>query len=246
MIETDYQIAIPSYKRHLQIKSKTLALLEKHNISTSKITIFVANKEEYDLYNYILNYEYNIVIGVEGMKNIRNFISDYYPYGENIMNLDDDLEDFCSIYDKLFDFDQWIRNGFELLHINQCSLFGIYPVPNKFFMKPLMRTDLRYIIGSCWGNINHKIKVSLDDKEDVERSILYYLRDGLILRFEDISVKTKYYTAKGGMQETRTKDRIEQSAKYLVNKYPLLCSLKMSKKHKTHELKLKDKRDKIE
>ena len=48
------------------------------------------------------------------------------------------------------------------------------------------------------------------------------------------------------MQETRTKLRIEQSSKYLVEKYPQLCSLKMSKKHKTFEVKLKDKIDKIE
>ena len=242
MIETDYVIAIPSYKRHKSIKSKTLALLEKHNICKSKITIFVANKNEYDLYNSLLQCQYNLVIGLEGMRNIRNFIVDYYPYGQNIMNLDDDLEDFVSIYDKIFNFDEWIRNGFELLNLNNANLFGIYPVNNKFFMSPTLRTDLRYIIGSCWGCINHKIKVTLDDKEDFQRSILYYLRDGIILRFEDLSCKSKYYKNDGGMQETRTKIRIEESAKYLYKKYPLLCSLKMSKKYGTHELKLKDKR----
>jgi len=245
MIFTDYKIAIPSYKRHKTIKTKTLKLLLKHNIPKSKITIFVANQEEYDLYNKELECQYKLVIGEIGMKNIRNFIADYYDFGENIMNMDDDLEEFVSI-NYCFNLDEWIRNSFELLELHDSNLFGLYPVNNKFFMKPLLRTDLRYIIGSCWGCRNMRVKVSLDDKEDVERSILYYLRDGIILRFDDISVKSKYYKEKGGMQITRTKLRIEQSAKYLVDKYPNLCSLKMSKKHKTHELKLKDKRDKID
>ena len=245
MIDTNYKIAIPSYKRSLTIKKKTLALLSKHLIPKSKITIFVANQEEYDLYNIELECQYNIVIGKVGMKNIRNFIVDYYDYGENIMNMDDDLEEFVSI-NYCFNLDEWIRNAFELLELHDSNIFGIYPVNNKFFMKPLLRTDLRYIIGSCWGCRNMRVKVSLDDKEDFERSILYYLRDGIILRFDDISVKSKYYKEKGGMQETRTKERIEKSAKYLVEKYPNLCSIKMSKKHKTFEVKLKDKRDKIE
>ena len=245
MIETDYKIAIPSYKRHLTIKKKTLALLLKHNIDKSKITIFVANEKEYDLYNKELECQYAIIIGQTGMKNIRNFIADYYQFGENIMNFDDDLEEFVSL-NYCFNLDQWIRNSFELLELHNANLFGIYPVNNKFFMKPLLRTDLRYIIGSCWGCRNMRVKVSLEDKEDVERSILYFLRDGIILRFDDISVKSKYYKEKGGMQETRTKLRIEQSAKYLVEKYPNLCSIKLSKKHGTFEVKLKNKIDKIE
>ena len=245
MIETDYKIAIPSYKRHKTIKTKTLALLLKHNIPKSKITIFVGNKEEYDLYNIELECQYNIVIGKVGMMHIRNFIADYYDFGTNILNLDDDLEQFVSLY-HCFNLDEWIRNAFELLELHDANLFGIYPVNNKFFMSPTLRTDLRYIIGSCWGVKNMRVKVTIDDKEDVERSIKYYLRDGIILRFEDLSVKSKYYKEPGGMQITRTKLRIEQSAKYLVEKYPNLCSLKMSKKHKTFEVKLKDKIDKIE
>ena len=245
MIETDYVIAIPSYKRYKTIKTKTLALLLKHNIPKSKITIFVGNKEEYDLYNIELECQYNIVIGKVGMMHIRNFIADYYDFGTNILNLDDDLEQFVSLY-HCFNLDEWIRNAFELLELHDANLFGIYPVNNKFFMSPTLRTDLRYIIGSCWGVKNMRVKVTIDDKEDVERSIKYYLRDGIILRFEDLSVKSKYYKEPGGMQITRTKLRIEQSAKYLVEKYPNLCSLKMSKKHKTFEVKLKDKIDKIE
>ena len=76
----DYIIAIPSYKRSDIIQTHTLAVLNKHNINPSHITIFVANQEESDIYTKAIPSSlYNtIVIGVLGLKNQRNFISDYY------------------------------------------------------------------------------------------------------------------------------------------------------------------------
>ena len=60
----DYKIVIPSHKRSNVIKSKTLAFLEKHNISKEKIYIFVA-EDEIDTYKKNLP-SYNIVKGKKG------------------------------------------------------------------------------------------------------------------------------------------------------------------------------------
>jgi hypothetical protein len=57
-----YRIAIPSYNRLEQLGQKTLKTLEFHNIDKSIIDIFVANKEQYDLYKNKYP-EYNIIIG---------------------------------------------------------------------------------------------------------------------------------------------------------------------------------------
>jgi hypothetical protein len=46
----DYVIAIPSYKRHKTIQEKTLKVLQDYQIEKSIIHIFVANQEEYELY----------------------------------------------------------------------------------------------------------------------------------------------------------------------------------------------------
>ena len=46
-----YVIAIPSYQRSELIIKKTLSTLFKHNINPSLITIFLANKEEYNTYS---------------------------------------------------------------------------------------------------------------------------------------------------------------------------------------------------
>ena len=70
----DYIIAIPSYKRPETIKTKTLSLLNAHNIPKDKITIFVANEDEYNEYQESLNNEYKIVVGVPTIGEQRNFI----------------------------------------------------------------------------------------------------------------------------------------------------------------------------
>jgi len=45
----EYDIAIPSYKRPETLNNKTLTLLKYANIPSSKITVFVADKSEYDI-----------------------------------------------------------------------------------------------------------------------------------------------------------------------------------------------------
>jgi hypothetical protein len=68
-------------------------------------------------------------------------------------------------------------------------------------------TELNYIVGCCFGVINRK-KKSLNltispkyngNKEDVERSILYFIEDGKVIRFNKVSFDTKYYNNTGGL-----------------------------------------------
>ena len=46
----NYIVVIPSYNRSETLKKKTLATLLNHKIETKKIYIFVANKEEENVY----------------------------------------------------------------------------------------------------------------------------------------------------------------------------------------------------
>ena len=253
----DYVIAIPSYKREDTLKNKTLRVLKEQNIPKNKIFIFVGNQDEYQKYKAKLpNYYNQIIIGQVGMGAIRNFITDYFPEGQQIFNMDDDINGFVELtkeknkvtkskfQSKNFrgnDLDKFIKKGFSECKKNNLSLFGIYPASNPFFMKKRITYDLRYIIGSCWGSVNNKsIKVSMDDKEDFERTLKYYMKDGGVIRFENVTVISGYYTEKGGMQETRTKERVLKSAEKLVKQYPNLCKLYLGKKSGYAEVKLKD------
>lgn len=248
----DYVIAIPSYKRQITLKNKTLKFLEEQNIQKKKIFIFVGNKNEEIEYTKILpEYKKQIIVGEVGMSNIRNFISNYFKEGQKIFNIDDDITSFEKLVEidgkkKLQrfignDLDNFIKKGFSECLKTNLTLFGIYPASNPFFMKDRITYDLRYIIGSCWGSINsRKIKVSMHDKEDFERTLKYYIKDGGVIRFENTTVMSGYYKEKGGMQETRTKQRVLESAEKLVEMYPKLCKLYLGKKSGYAEVKLKD------
>jgi hypothetical protein len=250
----DFEIAIPSYKRPETLRDKTLATLTHYKIPTKCITVFVANKEQETIYKDTLKPgTYNkIIIGVKGMGNIRNFITEYYPIGTKIVNIDDDIKGFLE-YDEtaprkekpLRSLINVIKTGFDACIKNKTKLWGCYPVANGFFMKPKISTELRYIIGSFWGCINpgiKEVKITLDDKEDYQRSILYYKKYGSVIRLNMISPISSYYKEPGGMQEERTKQRVEESARWIVKTYPEFAVLNPSKKSGYMEVKLKDMR----
>ena len=72
----DYTIVIPSYKRAELCRDKTLAVLHRYKIPKEQIVVVVANKEEKETYEEILDpktYK-EILVGVPGLANVRNWI----------------------------------------------------------------------------------------------------------------------------------------------------------------------------
>lgn len=251
-----YEIAIPSYKRHKTLKEKTLQVLTKYKIAPEKVTIFVANQEEFENYKKELSdtpYS-KIVIGEIGMGAIRRFIQKYYPENTYVMNFDDDLSEVLQkIDDKRMlpveDLEkQVILRGFQECEKHKAYLFGVYAASNPMFMKHRVAVGLYYCIGSCWGIITRHDKnltVTLDDKEDFQRTLQHYVKDGKVVRLDDITVKSKYYTEDGGMQVTRTTERILSSAEQLVNEFPGLCTMYIRETTGHAELRLRDTRKHI-
>ena len=239
-----FVVAIPTYNRYKILRDNTLKLLKQYNFNNKELVyLFVANKEEEEKYKEVIDEnDYNkIIIGELGMKNIRNFICNYFDLDTNIFFMDDDLKDIMVGYKdnnlEFTNFDQIIYNGFKECKQQNFNLFGFYPVYNKYFMKNKITYDLRYIIGSCYGLINKKILVNTDDKEDVERTLQYYVRDGGVIRYNYISFKTNYYTNKGGMQKERTIKTIREGAEYIIQEYPELAEI-VEKKNGRYEIKL--------
>ena len=239
-----FVVAIPTYNRYKILRDNTLKLLKQYNFNNKELVyLFVANKEEEAKYKEVIDEnDYNkIIIGDIGMKNIRNFICNYFDLDTNIFFMDDDLKDIMLGYKdnnlEFTNFEQIIYNGFKECKQQKLNLFGFYPVYNKYFMKNKITYDLRYIIGSCYGLINKKILVNTDDKEDVERTLQYYVRDGGVIRYNYISFKTNYYTNKGGMQKERTIKTIREGAEYIIQEYPELAEI-VEKKNGRYEIKL--------
>ena len=247
-------VAIPSYKRAATLRDKTLKVLAEYRIPPAKIYVFVANKAEYDDYKATLaagSYGH-LIIGREGMKEARNAITAHFKVGAPIFNMDDDIMGFLEYTPRgkrherrLPSLKAAIDRGFATLKKTGHSMFGFYPVANGYFMKPGYTTDLRYIIGSAWGIINPglgALRITIDDKEDYLRSVIMYLHDGGVVRFNDIAPETKYYKEPGGMQEERSMNRISASAKAMVAAFPDLVTINLTKKSGIPEVRLRDRR----
>lgn len=249
----DWIIAIPSYRRADTLRDKTLTVLQHYKIPRNRIHVFVANKEEEATYKKSLEPKTygHIHIAEPGMAAVRNYITSYFPVGQQIFNMDDDIRGFIEFAEgakrnerPLKDLASAITAGFREAHKTGFRLFGFYPVANGYFMKDGHTTDLKYIIGSVWGIINpgRILTVTIDDKEDYLRSIIMYLLDGGVIRYNNIAPQSAYYKEPGGMQETRTLQRITNSARAMTEAFPDLTTINLTKKSGMPEIRLRDKR----
>jgi hypothetical protein len=230
-----YLVAIPTYKRHDILQQKTLAMLLKGNVKPKDIFIFVADHEEANTYKKTLAKEtyHKIVVGRPGITPQRQFISEYFPKNKQIVSLDDDVEGLYKLHGNgglkpIENVHEFFTQAFEQCTIHKRYLWGIYPVLNAFYMKPTVTTDLKFILGTCYGYINRpkdqSLKPSLPEKEDFELSILYYLKDGGVLRINNVSIKTKFHNRKGGLgalSQQRINDN-NLAALELKRRYPHL------------------------
>lgn len=243
---SNYVVAIPTYNRQDVLADKSLKTLIEGGVNKNKIYLFVANKEQYKLYeNAIPKNMYNkIVIGKIGIANQRKFISKYFPEGQYIISMDDDVEEVLMLKGeklvKLKNLDNFFKEAYQLLKKERLFIWGVYPVKNPFFMYNTVTTDLRFIIGVLFGYINRhnkKLEPSIrsETKEDYEQTILYYKMDGGVMRFNNITPKTKF-NAPGGLGTDRY-ERNKNAAIYLKEKYPDIVN-RFERKNGMPEIKL--------
>lgn len=240
---SDYVVCIPSYKRSKVCNEKTLKTLHKMKIDPKKVNVYVANKEDYDLYEETLNKQYynKLIIGKKGLVQQRDYIMHNTPEGKHIVFLDDDIESIdlsLSPQFKKHNLDYFIKFAFDECKKNKSYIWGVYAVFNPFFRKGRkeMTTDLNYIVGAFYGIINRpnlkRIQLTVTkengQKEDVERTIKYFIEDGIVVRFNKIGFTTKYYGKEGGLGrfEERIKPMMEAS-KRLEKLYPEYGNIKV-------------------
>ena len=240
-----YVIAIPTYNRQDVVFKKTISTLLNGGVSKSKIYIFVANKEQEALYREVPKSAYHkIVVGEKGIANQRKFIANYFPKGQYVISLDDDVEEFQILKStknrttqknhtrrnktndklvKMTNVHQFFMDAYKTMKREGLYIWGVYPVRNAFFMYPKYTTDLRFIIGVTFGFISRhdstlEPSIKSETKEDYEQTILYYKKDGGVIRFNNVVPKTKF-NAPGGLGTDRF-ERNKHAAEYLVKTYP--------------------------
>jgi hypothetical protein len=217
------------------LPKKTLATLEKYNIPRDKIFIFVVQEE---LEEYRASCPgYNVIVGRLGLVSQREFIEQYFPLDSQILFMDDDIEDVFEVKDPktrspLPSLSDFIDTGFKTMTESGGTLWGVYPVNNCMyaFKNKKMTTKLNYIVGAFYGQKNTRdiYLTHGDSVEDRERTILRFNRDGCVVRFNHIGLKTKYFAKGGLMSDTRQKEH-QISSEALVAKWPSMLRLKVRK-----------------
>jgi len=237
-----FRVAIPSFKRVDILKEKTLKLLEKYNIDFNIIDLFLENENQFDIYYEALEcnlkyHDINIIItDTEGIGAKRNFIRNYYREytdQENILCIDDDIEKIFIMDKEIQDLKSFINKSFIITREKGLNIWGVSAYHNPFFMKDNITTNLKYICGAFFGLVIDRkkeiLQTGFNHYEDFEFTILHFIRDNGVVRFNNIAIKTKYFGEGGinesyGGRENRKKDMKEAGFRFL-DKYKKYCRL---------------------
>jgi hypothetical protein len=213
MKSNPYVICIPSYQRAHICNEKTLKTLHHENINPKLIYVYVV-KEEYELYKKTLDpsYYHQLIIGKKGLVQQRDFIMNQWENGKQIVFFDDDILKIDLSLSSLFkhhSLDYFLQYAFQKCHSNHAFIWGVYAVYNPYFRKGReeMSSCLNYIVGAFYGIINRprlkSIQLSITkengQKEDVERTLKYFIHDDIVLRFNRVGFLSIYYGKEGGL-----------------------------------------------
>lgn len=246
----NFIIAIVSHNRAKKLKEKTLKILNDANIEN--IYLFVSDEEQKKKYiNEIPenNFKEIVITKTNTLIEKKTFIYKYFHKDLNIIICEDDINKFV-IKDgnktkQYNDLKKLFNDGFELCKKNNTKIFGIYPVSNGMFMKDNITTDFKFILNVCYGYISDPedetlITKDAPHKEDYERSILYYKKFKKVIRINNISIQTCYFSAGGfSLEKTERQNKMEESAQILLNKYPEYIKNIFYRKDGTPEIKFK-------
>lgn len=262
-----WRIVIPSAGRPDVIGRRSLAYLDRCGIDPDRVTIYVPSVQARTEYAFTLPARWRrridviphdptlmdlSLIGVrpQNIGIVRNAIVDRSAVGDLVVSMDDDLGGIRrktgeQTSEEITDLEPFITGSFGAMRDVGSALWGVYPAPNPYFMKDRVRTDLVHIPagfhgfevrGEPWQH------VTLDSKEEFERSIRYYLATGRSCRFDYVCMDTHGYAGKGGLQMSRTWASAHRGCEWLVETFPDLCTLNTSKKSGWTEVRLKDRR----
>lgn len=240
-----YKIIIPSYQRAEILKTHTLACLARTD-AKKEIFVFVADRAEAKTYRAALPKNIEVVVGRRGIPNQRNFIQRFFPEGEHLVFIDDDIKKLVGLTragkrvkaTKLHDF---LEAAFVATEIRGMRMFGINSTDSNLEMKHKVSVGRIYLVGNFYGLINmhdlfvdegQRIKTRLDfkaGKESHERALLMYERFGGVCKFRSYGVDSKYWGVPGGHQVSRTAEGEKEATEYLHAKYPDVTAIRKYK-----------------
>lgn len=183
------KIVIPSLGRYDNVK--TLSQLRKLECD---IYLFVV-EEEYLFYEKNYSNYCKIIIGKHGLKEQRNFITNYFDEGEILVCMDDDID---QIYQDL---SIELPKAIEYLSQSNLGLMTFNPTNMYMARTTGYKEGCYFGIGTFHILKNHRdFQLKYNQGDDFERSILYLKIYGKNIRNFNIYFKSKYTKNKGGFQ----------------------------------------------
>merc|ERR1712112_309037 len=245
---------------------KTLRMLESQLIATERVNLFVNSEQEKVDYRKALAVSerwknVNIIVGVDGILEQRNFIVNYYPEGKYIISIDDDVE--CVYVKNVYNpkaLDILPAGGIESIIFDAMARMSRYPKAHIWGLHSTAQKNFRNMrvdgISTRNGEINgffygfrNRHNANLLPRfsnaiEDAERSVRYFARDGIVLRYRMYCCETRCFDNGAGLQHTfgqvnvfdslkesndRRKEEEKVAAKQLHVAFPNLVSLPKEK-----------------
>lgn len=240
-----YRIAIPSHRRAGILKEKTLSFLGRASLGDAEVKVFCSDEQDVSDYAGI---DAELVLAKSAnVAEKFNFIHRYYPKGERVFVMEDDVELIAGVGNKkatLTDLETLVALGFE--NIGRGGLFGVAPHDNSFFFSGRVKDGLMLVVAHAFGFVSTndpRLEVSQICKSDYERTCLYFEKYGRVVRVDTVGVRTKSYTQSGGMQSDMgtdgRRDCEAAACAYLCKRFPYLLSLNKKKKSIFEELRFR-------
>jgi len=200
---------------------KTLGFLKRHSILPERVALWCADEEEKEHYVAALSTDpywaaTEIHIGVPGIMHQRNHIAHMLPQGAYVVSLDDDVAEVMWKQNPgrtaltpigPNSFEQLIFHAHGLMLRYKSFIWGLAATRNPMSMwSDGVSTRNGEINGFLYGFINRPDLEDLyprfeEATEDAERSLRYFKKDKIILRYRMYCAETKCWEFKGGLQD---------------------------------------------
>lgn len=245
--------AVPSFRRCDLFKQTTYEVLVGSGVKPEQVYVFVSDEADRLAYQWVtkvgshLIYERPLTNIVEKF----NFIHNYFDIGSEVVFVEDDIESLViktgkNSVETFNDLPRLAEQMFSKCHEHKAKLWGISSNANPFYMKLSTYHGFKFVVANLFGFISTRdpfLEVSQLCKSDYERTLLYFVKHGVVCRYDGVAAKTKNYKNAGGLQDIKDQraDLETQACKYLVDRFPHLVehNVKKSGISMYDEIKLK-------
>jgi len=224
-----FTVCIPTLGRWDVLKQKTLSFLDREGIPMSLVKVYVVAEEKgiYEEHlSQFISSGLKIVVGKRGLPQQRDEIQSHHSDGDWILFLDDDIErlDLANShrFAKGLTLEQFVKKAFDYCEAHHAYIWSVNPVWNPYWRKGTREVHhmLIYIIGAFYGIINRtevtheSFQIRENEKEDVRRTLQYWQKDGIVVRFSRIAIETKYYALQGGIAQGMSRQESSKIASH--------------------------------